>query len=301
MTWTRRTLLRRAAVGALGISAAGAMRSSVARSTPVASPVTGDDALLVPATEAMAMSPAPTWLAVMDAGTFDAGFIEGATRINWDEMALTESSDEAISAWEDDMRALFSARGVPPDGEVVAYDEGTLFAARGWWQLAYLGYPAPRVLDGGLPAWREAGGEVLTERGLDPLEAPMSDPGEIRRELLATKDEILASLDDDGVFIVDARSSEEYEDGHIPGAVNVPYTDNAVMKDANVYLPAEELRERYASLGMEDGKRAITYCTTGARGSVAAFALRVAGFRDVALYVPSWGEWSADPEAPVER
>lgn len=267
-------------------------------STPIASPVAMGDAILISAPDAVDNT---RWLAVLDPGEFESGHIEGSSRINWDEMALADTSDEGIAAWEDEMRALLPARGVSPDAPTVVYDAGSLFAARGWWQLAYLGFPSPRVLDGGLAAWLEAGGEVFAEpAAIDPLEAPQIGEDGIRRDLLATKDEILASLGDPDLFIVDARSSGEYEDGHIPGAVNVPYTDNAVADDVNVYMPAGELHQRYEALGMADGKRAVTYCSTGARGAVAAFALRVAGFADVALYAGSWNEWSADPAAPVE-
>ena len=47
--------------------------------------------------------------------------------------------------------------GVDASTQVVAYDnEGGIFAARLWWLLRWLGHRAGAVLDGGLPAWRQA-------------------------------------------------------------------------------------------------------------------------------------------------
>lgn len=296
-----RVLTRRDALIFAMATAIGTKTYSAAASTPVASPVATDDGILIAAADAIGLTQDSQWFAVLDSGEFASGHIEGSSRLNWDEMTLADTSEQGIAAWEEDMRSLLSARGVVADAPTIVYDAGSLFAARGWWQLSYLGFPMPRVLDGGLAAWREVGGDVAAEPPMiDPLEAPHVSQDAVRRELLATKDELMASLDDPELFIVDARSMGEYDNGHIPGAVNAPYTENAVGGDVNVYLPAGELRERYEAMGMTDGKRAVTYCTTGARGAVAAFALRVAGFSDVALYAGSWNEWSADPAAPIE-
>jgi thiosulfate/3-mercaptopyruvate sulfurtransferase len=303
-SFSRRVFLTSSAAGLIGI---GPLRSfqhlaaATPEASPVASPVVTGSGLLIPATEAVSRKPAPLWLAVMDEGAHGSGHLDGDVRVGWDEMALTDGSNEGIAAWTDDMRDLFAVRGVSAERPVVVYDEGSLFAARGWWQLAYLGYPVPVVLDGGLAAWRDAGGEVVRgQPGISAVEMPPVDAGGVRPELLATKDDILGSLGDPDVLIVDARGADEYAAGHIPGAVNFQYTGNAIMKEANLYLPPGELRARYEDLGMNDGMRAITYCSTGARGSVASFAMRLAGFQDVALYAGSWNEWSSDPDAAIE-
>lgn len=300
MTMTRRQLVRTTLAGVGGIALGGALPSVRAQGSPVATPVGTGSGLLIEARELVQHNELPQFLAIMDEKPFLASHIPATIRIAWADLSLEDTSKKAVASWTEHTREMLAVKGLRADQPVVVYDEGTLFAARGWWQLAYLGYPVPMVLDGGLPAWKESRGAIEKgEAGLAPIEAPKVEAG-VRRELLATKDEVLASLNDPDVLIVDARSQGEYDKGHIPGAMNREYTSNAIMKDANRYLTPDALRQAYEELGMTSGKRAITYCSTGVRGSVAAFSLRLAGFEDVALYVGSWNEWSRDPNAPVE-
>ncbi|HWV35695.1 MAG TPA: rhodanese-like domain-containing protein [Thermomicrobiales bacterium] len=297
-TFSRRQIL--AATGAvivLGTATARARGSLGA--TPEPSPVADLHPALVTAKELADLQGASSLVAVMPDDAFAKRRIAGSIQLDWAELELKDTSDEAVAAWTAKMQELVAVRGIRADRPAVVYDEGTLFAARGWWQLAYLGYPPPTILDGGLPAWIDEGEEVESgPEDISPVEAPLLENAIVQRSLLATKADVLAVLDDPDVLLVDARAPEEYAAGHIPGARNVPYTDNAVAESSHVYKPADALRAMYEAAGVAPDKRVITYCSTGVRGSVAHVSLRLAGYQQVALYVGSWNEWGADSTAP---
>jgi thiosulfate/3-mercaptopyruvate sulfurtransferase len=309
MAFDRRTMLQRTAAGAVGLAVAGGVVPVLARSTPVATPGATPEATpvlsvrpyLATAEDLAVQREDVQCVAIMPGEAFDEQRIPGSILLDWAGLELADTSDAAVASWTASMQELVAVRGIRADRPVVVYDEGTLFAARGWWQLAYLGYDPPVVLDGGLPAWT-ALGEPVESGPVDifPVEAPLNDAATVRRDLLATKDEVLASLDDPDVVVVDARSAKEYDAGHIPGAKDVPYPNNATEASPHLFKSSQELLGMYAEVGVAPDKRVITYCTTGVRGSVAFFALKLAGFEDVALYVGSWNEWNADPDTPKE-
>lgn len=301
MRISRRILLQRSAAGAAGLALASHVRPVLGQSTPAATPVEAGPAALVTADTLVPQVDDTQLVAVMPATSFEAARIRGSILLDWADLELADTSEASVATWTEDMRQLVAVRGIRADRPTVLYDEGTLFSARGWWQLAYLGYDLPRVLDGGLLAWAAAKGTV--DAGpveIEPVEAPVAEGPTVRRELLATKDEVLAALDDPGIALLDVRAPNEYAAGHIPGAVNLPYTDNAAEASPHLFKSPEVLREMYAAIGVTPDKRAITYCTTGVRGSVGFFSLMLAGFTDVALYVGSWNEWDNDPRLPQE-
>jgi rhodanese-related sulfurtransferase len=78
------------------------------------------------------------------------------------------------------------------------------------------------------------------------------------------------------------RSSTEFGEGHIPGAVNVP------LAQLTSRLP--ELHER---------QPIVTYCQSGARSTVAASVLRAAGLLDVSNAEGGFDEWSRIGAAPA--
>jgi thiosulfate/3-mercaptopyruvate sulfurtransferase len=191
-----------------------------------------------------------------------------------------------------DLQAAARRWGVSEDTPVVVYDgEGNLSAARAWWLLRWAGVPDVRLLDGALPAWTAAGGPLATD-DVDP------EPGSVvlRPGSLPTLD-VAGVQAFDGVLL-DARAPERYRGetepvdpkaGHVPGALSVP-TGGNLAPDGR-FLPAAELRERFAAAGADGSRPVAVYCGSGVTAAHEIAALAAAGV-DATLYPGSWSQWS---------
>ncbi len=296
------SLTRRRLIGGSAVLAAGFAIGDVIAQTPVASPVAGDadHAALVDANWLAGHLDDPDRLpiALMPEADFEQAHIPGSFRIDWPDLEVVDTSDAGIAAWEKTVREHIGDLHVVPESKVVVYDNGTLFAARLWWVLRYLGHLDVSVLDGGLPAWQAAGEKTDTGPVVMTLEKRPPYAGAATPDLLAQHGEVLAAIGDPGVAFIDARTAEEYAKGHIPGAVNVNYPENA-SGDPLRWKPADELRRIYAAAGVTPELTVIPYCSSGVRSAVTAFTLALIGYPRVALYTGSWNEWSQLADAPV--
>jgi thiosulfate/3-mercaptopyruvate sulfurtransferase len=205
----------------------------------------------------------------------------------------------------DTFEAAARRAGIRRDSLVVAYDEaGEGGAARLWWLLRHFGHDDVMVLDGGLRAWREEGGELREgEEEIAPGDftaAPLGDDTATAEELVGESGEEAGSV------LLDARAPERYRGeaepidpvaGHIPGAVNVPFAE---LAPGGRFLPPDELRARLEAAGVRSGGNAVAYCGSGVTAAVTVLAAEVAGLGPVRLYPGSWSEWSGRG-LPVER
>lgn len=197
--------------------------------------------------------------------------------------------------------AAMSALGVSDDSRVVLYDaSGSAWAARVWWMLRWIGFDRAALLDGGLAAWTALGQPLSTETVSRPA-AKLTVA--LRPELIADKNEVLASIGDDSVNIVDALPETYYRGetsmyarpGHITGASNVSMM--SLMDETGRYRPQGELEKLFA--GDRDA-RSITYCGGGIAASANAFVMTRLGYENVAVYTASLQEWAADESLPME-
>jgi thiosulfate/3-mercaptopyruvate sulfurtransferase len=192
--------------------------------------------------------------------------------------------------------------GVRADRLVVAYDDsGGLAAARAWWLLRWGGLTDVRLLDGGLCAWVRAGGSLEDGDVVPP-------PGDVVLTgggMPVVGADTAAALPAHGGVLLDARAAERYRGevepvdpraGHVPGATSAPTTGN--LGGDGTFLPAEELAERFAALGVGPGADVGVYCGSGVTAAHEVIALAAVGI-EAALWPGSWSQWSADCERAV--
>ena len=182
----------------------------------------------------------------------------------------------AFAAWA-------SQAGIGADTLVVAYDEGTGWAARLWWLLRHFGHDAAAVLR--FEAWQ---GPL---RAGDETAEPARFEAHPRDDDIATSEELLERLRDPALVLVDARASERWRGevepidpvaGRIPGARNRYYLDDAP-------LPAD----------LVEAPELVVYCGSGVTACAVLHELVLAGRDDARLYPGSFSEWYA--LGPVER
>ncbi|HLJ92367.1 MAG TPA: sulfurtransferase [Gemmataceae bacterium] len=231
---------------------------------------------------------------------YAAGHIPGAIwvdAIGWNRSPLTSENQEP---WAKRIGAL----GIDPDRRVVVYDDNAnKDGARIWWILRYFGFRDVRLLNGGWRAWQQSGGRVSTEETKPSPRKLVLSPVAAR---LATKDQVLDALKSKDVQIVDARSRGEYcgeegsakRGGAIPGAVHLEWLEVLDDKSQRFKRP-EELSELFRKKGITVDRPAITYCQSGGRAAVMAFALELMGDDRVRNYYKSWAEWGNAEDTPI--
>lgn len=178
----------------------------------------------------------------------------------------------------EDFARCASAAGIGEGVFAIAYDHGMNGgAARLWWLLRHLGHDAVAVLEGGIGAWRGPLRESPEQVG------PVRFVPRERRGDTIEAGELVRRLGEPGLAVVDARAPGRYRGevepidavaGHIPGAVNVPFSSAQLPK---AVLEAEEI---------------VVYCGSGITACVDLLALSVAGRDDARLYPGSWSDWS---------
>ena len=201
----------------------------------------------------------------------------------------------------EDFRAAARSWGINDGDLVIAYDaSGSSAAARAWWLLRHAGFGDVRLLDGGLRAWQEAGGELVTGEVVPaPGNAVLS-----WGHMPVADMERAGNLGAQGVLL-DARAPERFrgesepvdpQAGHIPGAVNVPAAGN--LDESGRFADPAALRARFRDAGVDGVREVAAYCGSGVFAAAEVAALQIAGF-DAALYPGSWSEWSSTPGRPV--
>ncbi|WP_448381054.1 sulfurtransferase [Gloeomargarita sp.] len=186
------------------------------------------------------------------------------------------------------LAAKLNQMGLTATTQVIAYDQGRLpYAARLWWLLRYLGHTQITLLAGGWEAYVQGGYPV--SQVIPPPRSGHFIP-HIQNQYLASREMVMAAQDDPAILLVDAREPRRYRGewepldpvaGHIPGAVNLPWTE---------LVPPQPYRERWQAVNTP-AREVICYCGSGVTACVNLLTLEWAGYPPGRLYVGGWSEW----------
>ncbi len=241
------------------------------------------------------------------ADEYASGHIPGALWLDLStDLADLGAPVRNTSASPEALAEVFARVGVGTDHKVVVYDRlGGFSAGRAWWALCYAGHPRVGLLDGGLERWVAEGRPLSTELPRHPRAVFEASP---RPELLAAKADVLRIVRDGSAQIVDARSAERFRgegeeharhQGHIPGSLSVPYTENLAGTPPRLRKP-EELRAAYTAAGVRFDRPVVTTCGSGVSAALDAFVLTLLGHEKVCVYDGSWAEWGNSDDVPIE-
>ncbi len=202
-----------------------------------------------------------------------------------------------------------SSVGFRNDMQAVVYDrQGCNFCGRLWWMLKWAGHDAVAVLDGGLQTWTALGG--ATSQGTEPAHFQSNFALHESLRQLVSADEVEQGLAQaDHQTLIDARAPARYRGevepmdpvaGHIPGALNRPFTDNIALDGR--FKPKELLRAEFEALLQDrDPTTVVHQCGSGVSALPNLIAMEIAGFAPTKLFAGSWSEWCSNPARPVAK
>jgi thiosulfate/3-mercaptopyruvate sulfurtransferase len=239
---------------------------------------------------------------------FQAGHLPGAMFLDLERDLSSPVRDDRVGGRHplpnpEKLAEKLSSLGIGDSSFVVFYDDPSsgqgFYAAHGWWLLRWLGHDKVAVLDGGQPAWIEAGGKLETA---SPLASKATFTPRVRPEMVVGAAEVAARSF--SAALLDSRAAPRYRGevepldwkaGHIPGAVNMDWSDG--LDSTGKFKTALEQQERFSKL--ENSEEVLVYCGSGVSAGANMLALELAGVKNTKLYAGSWSDWVSDPNNPV--
>ncbi|MFA5985700.1 MAG: sulfurtransferase [Methylococcaceae bacterium] len=195
--------------------------------------------------------------------------------------------------------------GINNQSQVVAYDDAAgSFAARFWWLLRHLGHDKVAVLDGGIQHWQRLGYPLTTKLPAVKAEVFRAYPSSYNWLTARQVENLLATKT---VKLIDARANPRYLGqhepidpvaGHIPGALNHPFTLN--LNGNGLFKSADALRQQLQQLlGKSQPQQSIHMCGSGVTACHNLLAMEHAGLTGSTLYAGSWSEWIRDKNRAI--
>lgn len=202
--------------------------------------------------------------------------------------------------------------GLKTDQPAIVYTSAGNFKVQGdgyeQYVVAYtllrFGHNKVYILDGGLDKWKGEG-KTLTKVFPEPIVSKFK--AKVNSDHFLEYEDFKAVKDRKDVIHLDTRVSRHYEGegpwiklGHIPGAINLPWTDLMDENNRRLLKPMTEIRSAIDKKGIKPEKMVICSCGSG-RSALLSFAVLkwYLCYPSVRLYEGSFTEWTCHPENPT--
>ena len=244
---------------------------------------------------------------------YKMGHVPGAVQVDWFTTLQHPLRRDFLT--KEQFEQFCSEAGIANDTTLVFYgDKSNWFACYALWVFEYYGHKNVKIMNGGRAKWEQEKRSMTKDTpSYLGTNYTASDPD---KSIRAFRDQVFTQVEARKP-LVDVRSPKEYSGellhmpnypqegatrgGHIPGAVNIPWS-MAVNEADSTFKKPEELRSLYEGKDIKPDKDIIAYCRIGERSSLTWFVLKyLMGYPNVRNYDGSWTEWGNLVDAPIEK
>lgn len=217
--------------------------------------------------------------------SYMAGHIPGSVSISLEQLIKITNYGAHLVPEPDDASKVLGKAGIDSTKTVIVCgDELDPAVCRIAWTIQYMGHKNLKILDTSVSKWAQLAHPMTTKDRTN--EAKFI--AQIQPALKA--DAILLQNPDVNTTIIDARSIQEYLQGHIPNALSFPFTDG-LGQNGFLFASKELLQNIFTQIPKQN--KIICYCTHGHRASSLFYQLKIAGFENVAVYDGSMMDWAS--------
>ncbi|HED05994.1 MAG TPA: hypothetical protein ENI61_04855 [Ignavibacteria bacterium] len=224
---------------------------------------------------------------------YNLGHIKGSVNVELNEIRKEANGIAEQIVSKKEFESLMKSKGILDNDRIVIYSSGSLNrASRLYETFKYYGHKNVAIVDGGKNMIDKK--DLTTEK---TKITPSDYSVKVNKDFIVNSDYVLSKLNDSEIILLDVRTKEEFNAGHIPGAVNIDW--NNLLNTDGTLKSVTELKSILKNI--DKNKEIIVYCVSGTRASYMKFVLTdVLKYSNVKLFDGSMIEWNYK-KLPLEK